>query len=153
MDKKLTFELLWWAITILVVLLILLPIYNSIGTDYHFYIENIVSIVVFITLARWMFLLRHVFFGWNKKVKLVLIFLMIPLFFICYDNMIDFRSFLDEENIMAMMQSLPTAEQPKMAKYIQYQYIFFGTAAIMTVIMLPFRMVMSIWTQINKGTV
>jgi len=153
MNKKLTFEILWWVITAVIVALVLLPIYSSISSDYHFYIENVASVVIFVTLSRWMFLLRHTFFGWNKKVKLALIFLMIPLFFICYDNMIDFRSFLDEENVMAMVQSLPTPEQPKMAKYIQYQYIFFGTGAIMTVIMLPFRMVLSIWRQINKGSV
>ena len=153
MNKKLTFELLWWVITGIIVVLVLLPIYTSIGSDYNFYIENIVSVVIFVTLSRWIFLLRHTFFGWNKKVKLALIFLMIPIFFICYDNMIDFRSFLDEENVMAMVKSLPTPEQPKMAKYIQYQYIFFGTGAIMTVFMVPFRMVLSIWRQINKGTV
>jgi len=153
MKSKWTLELISWGITLVLLVLILLPIYTSIGGDYLFYIENIVSIVIFTTFTRWIFLLRHTFFGWDKKVKTILIFLMIPLFFICYDNIIDFQAYIDENDIMSMLSSLSTAEMPKMAKYIQYQYIFFGVGAIICVVIMPFRMILSIWRQINRGTV
>lgn len=153
MKSKVILEIVWWVSTIVLAFLIILPIYTAVGDDFLFYIENVVAIVVFATLTRWLFVLRHTFFGWNIKVKVVILFLMIPLFFICYDNLIDFQSYIDEEDIMNMVKSLPTLEQPKMAKYIKYEYVFFGVAALMTILMTPFRMVISVWRQLNKGTV
>jgi len=153
MNNKLTLEIVWWVSTFVLALLVILPIYTSVGLDFMFYIENILSIVVFVTLARWLFLLRHTFFGWNKKVKVVILFLMIPLFFICYDNLIDFQAYIDEQDIMTIVKSLPNEDQLSMAKYIRYEYVFFGVAALMTIIMTPFRIVISVWRQINKGTV
>lgn len=153
MNNKVTFELLWWVATVVIAALVILPIYLSAGSGYLFYIENVVSIIVFITLSRWIFLLRHTFFGWNKRVKAALVFLMIPLFFICYDNLIDFQAYIDEQDINFMLTEVPTADVPGLARYIRYEYIFFGTAAVITVFMIPFRMVMSIWRQINRGTV
>ena len=153
MNNKLTLELVWWLITLVVSVLVILPIYLSIGGDYLFYIENVVSVIVLITLARWILTLRHNFFSHNKKVKLVLIFAMIPLFFICYDNLIDFQAFADEYDLNTMLGKLDSNGQVSMAKYIKYEYIFFGTGAIMCTVFIPFRMVISLWRQINKGTV
>lgn len=153
MNNKWSLELIGWGITLVVVLLILLPIYQSTGGDFLFYIENIASIVIFMTLARWIFLLRHTFFGWNKRIKAALIFLMIPLFFICYDNLIDFQAYVDEIGINTMLGSMGAEEQKSMARYIKFEYVFFGTAAIICVLFMPIRMIISLWRQVNKAKV
>ncbi len=153
MNKKWSLEIVWWIITLIVVVLVLLPIYTTSGEEYLFYSKNIISIVVFITLSRWLFLLRHTLFGWSRKVKFALIFMMIPLFFLCYSNLFDFQYYIDEYDIMSMLKSVPTKEKPAIARYIKYEYIFFGTGALITIFMIPFRMIMSLWTQTNRGTV
>lgn len=153
MNNKLSLEIIWWITTLIVTAIIILPIYLAIGTDYLFYIENIVAIVIFITLSRWILMLRHTLFGWNKKIKVFILFAMIPLFFICYDNLVDFQSFIDEQDIYSMLNILSTAEKPKLAKYIRYEYLFFGTGAMICIVIIPFRMVISIWKQVNKGVI
>ncbi|MBK8632080.1 MAG: hypothetical protein IPN72_00345 [Saprospiraceae bacterium] len=41
-------------------------------------------------------------------------------------------------------------EASAMAKYARYQYLFFGTGAIMVLVLLPLRMIRSIWRVTNK---
>jgi len=153
MQSKLLLELVWWLITLVLAVLVILPIYLTIRGDYLFYIENVLSIVLLITLSRWILLTRHTFLANKNKINLIILFAMIPLFFICYDNIVDFLAYIDEENISSMLTKLSPDRQVQMGKYIKYEYMFFSVAAMMCVVFIPFRMTLSIWRNINKGTV
>jgi hypothetical protein len=54
--------------------------------------------------------------------------------------------------VISLLGHLHVDDQYALAKYIRYQKIFFGTGAIITLIMLPIRMIISLWRRKNRGT-
>jgi hypothetical protein len=151
-QSKLILELIWWAVTIVITTLIMLPIYNALGSEYPYYFPNIIFIVIFITLTRYIFLVKYTFFADVPLIKIVFIFLPIPIFFFCIDALYDFQRFLDEEGVISLLGHLHVDDQYALAKYVRYQKIFFGTGAIITLAMLPIRMIISLWRRKNRGT-
>ena len=146
-------EALWWVITAVIVALLMAPIFTNLGMHYPFYAANIAFIVIFITFTRYIFLLRYTFFSHITWIKAVLVFLPIPIFFYFMDSLYDFQRFLDEEGLISLMGSLALDSQYSLAKYIRYQKLFFGTGAMITIVMLPIRMIVSVWRVRNRGTV
>jgi len=136
----------------LAIAILMLPIYTALGTSYPYYVPNIIFIVIFITFTRYIFLVKYTFFADIAWVKIVLIFLPIPIFFYCIDALYDFQRFLDEEGVISILEGLHVDDQYTLSKYIRYQKILFGTGAIITLIMLPIRMIISLWRRKNRGT-
>ncbi len=154
LNLKIRLEIIWWIITALVVVGILYPIVSSVD-NYQFLIENIVFIVVLITLTRYIFLLKHTFLAKINWLKLVLIFLCIPLLAYLFQSVNNFQTFLDNlldtdwENAFG---SGSHDQQNKMHSYIRAEMLLFGVGAIIVSFLFPIRMVISIWRQINRGT-
>ena len=146
-------ELVWWVLTLIVVLGVLFPIYNKVGANYPFYFSNILFIIVFITFTRLIFLLKHSFLANWEKIKISII-LFSPIFIFFLVNELNyFQTFLDEkgvENFLAQM-SIPTRES--MRKYLIAEMLFFGVGSLLAAIVLPFRLILSIWRLRNRGTV
>lgn len=151
--ELLKIEGIWWLITAVIVLLLMTPIYTGLGMKYPFYTSNIAFIVIFITFTRYMFLLRFTFFSHIIWIKAILIFLPIPIFIYFIDSLYNFQRFLDEDRLNSIMKGLHVNQQYSLAKYIRYEMLFFGTGAMVTVIMMPIRMIVSIWRVRNRGTV
>jgi len=122
-------ELLWWVFTAVVLGGVLFPIFQKIN-HYPFLFQNVVFIVLFITLARWIFLLKHTFFA--RK---------------------DFQTYMDEEGIESILPSLTLEEQASLGSYIRTEMVFFGVGAAVSALIFPFRMVISVWRTRNRGTV
>jgi len=153
MNKKIVLEIIWWLATAVILMLILLPIYTEVGAKYDFYASNIFFIVLFVTFTRWIFLTKHTFFADNKTLKLIFIFLPIPLFFYAMDSLYDFQDYMDQDNYIQMLNHLTPDAAMDMFKYIKYQYLFFGTGSIFVIFLMPIRMIVSIWRKMNRGTV
>lgn len=153
MQNKAVLELVWWVATIVILILVLLPVFNYIGMRYPFYTPNIFFIVLFITFTRYIFLLKHTFIAKRRALKLILIFLPIPLFFYSIDALFNFQDFVDRGEHIKMLSNLNPDTAIDISKYIKYQFIFFGTGAILVIFLLPIRMIISIWKTMNKGTV
>jgi hypothetical protein len=153
MNNKIALELVWWVATLVVVVLFLLPVLNYVGDKYAFYKPNIYFIVLFLTFTRYIFLLKHTFLAKAKWLKLILIFLPIPLFLYSIDALFNFQDYVDRGAHIDMMSHLAPDTAMELAKYIKYQFIFFGTGTILVLFLLPIRMIISIWRGINKGTV
>jgi len=153
MKNKLVIELVSIVITIVLLVLFLMPIYDKIGNQYPFYIENALFIIVFFTLLRYLFLLKYHWLANTFWVKAVLVFLSVPILLYLIDNVYDFQTFSDEVGIYTIMDNLETAEQKPLASYIRNEMIFFWTGAFICSLALPFRMVISLWRMKNRGTV
>ena len=153
MQNKIVLEFVWWIATAVIVILVLLPVINYVGSNYPFYTANIFFIVLFITFTRYMFLLKHTFISNRRVLKLVLIFLPIPLFFYAIDALFNFQNFIDQGEHIKMLSHLNPDTAIDISKYIKYQFIFFGTGAILVLFLFPIRMIISIWRSMNKGTV
>ncbi len=153
MNSKLSFTLIAWLITALLVLLIMLPIYSQIGLDFPFYFENIIFIIIFATFTRWIFMMKFHWFSHNTKVKAVLVFAVIPLILLVVDSLWDFQRFMDEDGIYSIMDALPASRQSGLAQYIKTEMTLFWAGAFISSILLPLRMIASIWTQRHRGRV
>lgn len=152
MNKKLTLELLWWAITGVIVILVLFPVYSEVEA-YPFWIPNIVFIVAFITLTRYIFLLSFTFVARRQVLKIALAFLSLPLLFYLIEQLNYFQTFLDEEGPRAILGWHPTGQQEELIAYVRSEMLLFGVASVVSAIIFPFRMIISVWRYRNRGTI
>jgi len=69
------------------------------------------------------------------------------------DNVYDFQAYVDEEGLYSLLEKFPVEKQKSLGSYMKTQMIFFWTAAVISAILLPIRMIVSLWRQRNRGTV
>jgi len=150
--QKINFEVLWWVITAVIATLILLPIYLNIGEAYPFYRDNILIIVIAITWTRYIFFMKYHWLTLSNYIKAFFMVLSIPTFLFIIGTFYDFQSFYDDGLFDDVLSVLPYKNQANMLLYIRTEMIFFLAFAFICNFMLPFRMLMSIWRKINKGT-
>ncbi|MCP3929806.1 MAG: hypothetical protein GY705_11970 [Bacteroidetes bacterium] len=149
--KKIILELLWWAFTAILVFGVLFPI-KQLQLSFLFYSENIISIVMLVTLSRYIFLLKHTFLAYKKLLKVALVFFCIPLLFYLIQNISTFQVFLEDEGLYDMLGELTLTDRNRMAKYIRTEYLFFGVGAVICTFLFPIRMIVSVWRQQNRGS-
>lgn len=152
MKQKHFLELIWWAITILITVAVLFPIYSSLPS-YPFGWINIIYIITFITVSRYIFLLQHTFLAHKEYPKVILVFLCIPAVFLLVQELNLFQTYIDQEGVDALVGSLPYAKRESMLAYIRNQMFFFGMGSIVSCVLFPFRLILSIWRGRNRGTV
>ncbi len=145
-------ELLWWVFTGLVLMIILFPIWES-APAYPFFFSNALMIIMFITFTRYIFLLPVTFIARLKWIKVFIIAVAVLFFFVSATALSDFRNFLDEKGLQTLVSHLTVQEQSSMISYMKNEMIFFGVGSIIAGIVLPFRMIKSLWRMRNKGTV
>jgi hypothetical protein len=152
MKQKHYLELTWWMITLLVTVAVLFPIYSSLPT-YLFGWINIIYIVTFITVSRYIFLLQHTFLARIEYLKVILIFLCIPAIFLLSQELNIFQTYVDQEGVDALVGDLPFDQRDAMISYIRNEMFFFGIGSIVSCVLLPMRLILSIWRVRNRGTV
>jgi hypothetical protein len=148
-SKMLQLELMWWIMTSLVALLVLLPIALKLP-DYPFWTINILFIATFITTTRYIFLLASTFLARRLWWKLAIIFLFIPFVFYLIQELNGFQTYLDEEGVEAVVGALPFQDQQAMYHYVRNEMLLFGTGAIVGSIVFPFRLIIAIWRVRNR---
>jgi hypothetical protein len=148
MKLKLTIELVWWCITALLVVALLYPIFTKVK-DYPYYFINTLYIVTFITLGRYIFLLKYTFLSHVQYVKAAFIFACIPLIFYLIDGISGFTHTLDSYGYEPIVRGVPFEQEAAMGSYIKTEYLLFAIGAVITTFIFPFRMILSIWRQIN----
>ena len=144
-------EILFWVLAVVVSILVMRPIHDYYGDQFKYYESNYAFIVLFITYTRYLFLLRFTPFSHNLWVKLVLTFLSIPLMLWLVDDTYDFRRMLDEVGLEPFVMSKNLDTRLSLARYAKYEYLFFSTSAIITIVLMPFRMIVSIWRVRNRN--
>ena len=141
-------EIVWWLVTLIVIVLVIYPIRQEIY-GFPFEKSNIYFIIGCITGLRWLLLLPSTPFAKNLWVKLVLIFFCIWLLLFSYNRFGMFQIFLDEKGIISLTNHLSESRQMAMSKYISSEYVFFAVGTMVACIILPFRLVVSIWRTYN----
>ena len=145
-------EILWWVFTAIVVVAVMFPIINNVD-DYPFLIPNIIFIIVFITFARYFFLLKHTFLARRQTLKILIFFLCIPLVFYLVQEINAVRGYLDENGIDDLVKNLQYEDHWSFTSYIKTQMNFFGAASVIVAVLLPLRSLLSVWRNRNRGTV
>ncbi len=146
-------ELLWWVITALVILAFMyLPYHHGNGFS-ALGVVNIIFILIFITLTRYIFLLKYTFLGYSLWAKVLVIFLCIPLLIYLYSEFQFVQVFINDGSLESVFGHMQVKEQYAMMNYIESEIIFFGVGSIIATVLMPFRMIISIWRTRNRGTV
>lgn len=149
---KLIVELIWWFLTLILILLVLFPIWMN-APRFPFYFENSILIAAFVTFTRYIFLLPITLIARQKWIKVFVILFSAILFFVMTTALSDFHNFLDEEGLQTLVNTLNVNAQTRLINYMKGEMIFFGVGAIIAGIILPFRMIISLWRIRNRGTV
>jgi len=68
-----------------------------------------------------------------------------------YTAMNDFIDYYQSFGIYKSLEKLDLDKQYFLGDYIQNQYLFFGVAALVSSIIIPFRMLISVFRVYNKG--
>lgn len=145
---RLRIELVWWLITLLIAALILLPILLNIP-DYQFLWTNLAFIIIFVTLARYIFQLRYSFLAPLRNFKVAVIFACLFIAFILVQEINLFQTFLDENGVEPIVGTLARDQQAPMMSYIRSEMLLFGVGAVISCIILQLRLVLSIWRRWN----
>ncbi len=143
-------ELVWWLFTALVLSLVLYPVYTRVP-NYPLYWMNGLYIVTAITLTRYIFLLPYTFLAPRQLLKVAIVLVIIPFIFYLIEGIHNFNEFIDYGDLHALMLPLPANEQEGMVSYVRNEMLWFGMAAVISAIIFPFRLVMSVWSLRNKG--
>ncbi len=150
--QKIKVELIWWIATLILVVLVLIPIRIN-APSYPFFFQNGVFIVAFVTISRYIFHLRLSLIARMKWIKVILILGSAALFFFMTMFLGDFNNFLEERGLQTLVTHLHVDQQTRTMNYIKSEMIFFGVGAIIAGLILPFRMIISLWRVKNRGTV
>lgn len=145
-------ELVWWLFTAVIVIAVLFPIIKDVD-DYPFLFTNIIFITVFITFARYIFLLKHTFLANRQTLKVIIFFLCLPLFAYLVNELTSVRTFLDEQGIDTLVNNLAYENHWGFANYVKTEMYFFGAASLVVTALLPLRLLLSVWRNRNRGTV
>jgi len=145
-------EIIWWSVTAVVVFGVLLPI-KSYWSIYPFLWSNIIFIIVLLTLARYIFLLPYTFLAHRQRLKVVLFFLCIPLVFLLTQELNRFQLFLDYNGTGALLGQPTLLENKGLTAYIYNEMLLFGVGSIISGVVFPLRLLLSVWRKRNRGTV
>lgn len=154
MDKRaslvLQLELVWWAITAIVVVAVLYPIHKAMYV-WPYQQWNIIFIVVLITLSRYIFLIEHTFIAQRQVLKIALLLLMFPLTFSLIGGLNGFMTYIEEHTWDSLTGHLPDEDRLSMESYIWREMLFFGAGSVIAAPLFAVRLMRSIWMTRNHG--
>lgn len=145
-------EFIWWTVTILLAVCILLPL-RAYWNTYPFLWSNIIFILAFITITRYIFLLPYTFLAHRQGLKVFLFFLCIPMVFLLIQELNHFQLFLDYNGIEALLGRPRQKLDDSLINYTYSEMLLFGVGSVISGIIFPFRLLLSVWRKRNKGTV
>jgi hypothetical protein len=149
----LNLELLFWLVTVIITLGVLYPVFSNFD-GFPFLWRNILVIVIFITYTRYTFLWQHTLLPKSNIFRAIILVATIPLMFRVIENMNGFQLYLDNEGYDAFMETLKKEisqeRQVNLLNYIRSEFVFFSIGAVVSMIALPIRIIMSFWRTRNN---
>jgi hypothetical protein len=142
-------ELVWWAITAVVVFAVMWPIWNA-GIQWPFQTWNIVAIVALITGSRLIFQLKYNFIFKKQILKAAIMIAMIPVAFATISYLNSFMVFIEEQTWDVLTGALPLKKKTALESYIWNEMLFFSVGTLIVIPVLAGRLMMSIWKQHNN---
>ncbi|MGE5356861.1 MAG: hypothetical protein ACM3PT_11550 [Deltaproteobacteria bacterium] len=150
-ENKLIFALLWFLLTGILPVLVLWPIYSN-EIKFSFYFHNILIISAPVLFLRYIFFIRFTYIEMKIIPKLLLIPAGIILAIYSYYILNEFIDFYNNNGIYYSLERFTLEKQQFLGNYLFRQFIFFSAFTIITSLIIPARMVISIWRVYNKGT-
>jgi hypothetical protein len=152
-NLKLQLEIIFCLVTAIITFMVIYPILNNF-VKFGFLYSNIIFVVVFVTYTRLIFLLKYSLIANVQWMKFVLIFISIPLIFKLIEWVFNFQIFIQSEGLDSykayFKTGIPDSTRETLLNYMKREFLFFGVAATISAIILPFRLLISFWRVYNK---
>lgn len=145
-----TYELLWWAFTLVLAALIITPLYTQVP-EFPFFLPNVIYILVAITITRYMFFLEISWLRDKLFLQCAISLALIPLIFYMGQYFNAFIIFFDEEGPDVLTKNIAPKWQDIMDTYMHTEYRFFGVWAIVAGLIMPFRLLYNAWVRYRAG--
>lgn len=146
-------ELIWWILAAALAFVIVRPSYVHFY-DFPFLWANVLLVVLFVIYVRYLFFLKHTFIANSMAAKITFIVASIPLFIYLISQVHAFQVYLDNDGLdklYAIMKGEPSQDRlHAIVKYIRNEFLLFGMGSIILIVLVPFRMLVSIWRQYNN---
>ena len=152
LTNKVTFELAWWLVTAIICYIIYYTNASSFA-PYPFLKVNMIFIVTFITVTRYVFLLRHTPIASSRNLMIAMIFVSVPLFLYILNEYRAFKMFWDDGKLLSFLVSDDFDAKMKAANFFRKQMMFFSIGSMLAIFIFPFTLVKAIWRKHNKGYV
>lgn len=149
-QKIILLEILWVITALIIAAIFIFPIYYY-APNYSFLAANAVCIFVFVTYTRLMFFVNTSFLTWHTGIKLGLILVAVPIIFKLIEALNNFTTYLDYNGSDAFFGYLPDSLHMKLDLYMRNEYVFFNVAAILSSVIFPIFLIVSIWRKRNQG--
>ena len=146
------FELLFLLLAAVLSFVLVFPIIQS-NVDFPFLAKNIFLAMTAVLLFKHIFLLKFTWLNRFQKLKIAIIPFSIPFILVMVRMLNGFTTFADEMPLADMMQDVPYERQLFLARYIKIEYVAVAVMAISAGIILPFRLLISIWREVNRKDV
>jgi len=125
-----------------------MPIYMY-EINFPFTFQNGVLIFCAILLFKHVFFLKYTWLNHFQKIKIALIPLSIPII-VSFMRMLNaFTTYTDEQPLADMMGHMSFEDQKGMVRYIKIEYVIVAVMAIAAAIIMPFRMLVSVWREVK----
>ena len=139
-------ELIWWAITGLLIYALLYPITSKIS--YTYWLINSVFMFVALTYFRWCVTFRSLVFLHSNAVRFTIFTLNIILFFYLMQSQMEFIAKLDDfytEDFGFPKVMIDDVAKRALFEYLNYALILFGTTSLLMITAFQFRIIISYW--------
>ncbi|HMG14322.1 MAG TPA: hypothetical protein VK590_02675 [Saprospiraceae bacterium] len=146
---KVKLELYWILATVVLIVGVMYPIYRNID-NYPFFWINVVFIAVFMSFIRYILFLKYTLIAHKLWAKLIILAISFPIIIFLVASFNSFRNYIDEQGIQSFFEKLSAQDNEHISSYIKNETIFFSVGSILVSVALPFRMLISVWRQINK---
>jgi len=151
-SKKWTIEVIWWLVTAVITILVILPILNA-GIDYPWLWYNVAYIVGAVTMVRYIFTLHHHPLARSKVFKTAMILLIPLIFFPTLEGIHDFLEYCDQEGLQTIMPHLEQSQQQWYMSYIRTEYVLFAVTCFIGVFAMIIKNIRSLWRQSKYDTI
>ena len=86
-------------------------------------------------------------------VKVAIILLSVPIIAYLIGGINFFQTYIDENGMDSFLSSNSVLSEEQIGSFIRNELILFGVGSVIAAIVLPFRLVISLWRWKNRGTV
>jgi hypothetical protein len=143
------YEFIWWAFTLVLAGLVLLPISQL--SDFPFFVSNSIFVVVAITLTRYLFFLDISWLRDHLVVQATFSILLLPLVFWMVQSLNGFITFFDEQGPDVLVKHLDKDLGEILNSYLKTEYRFFGIWAVIASLIMPLRLLYNVWKRYGAG--
>ncbi len=142
------FEAISWVVGALIVLLVLMPVWRY-HLRYPILFENILGIFVGVQIMRLIFLHRYVPYMQGVRAKTAVLLFGLILLVIMLRFFSGISMFVKDVGFFSLFTHIDPQKTEPLSQYMQSQLVFFYTAALLGLIVLPVVLLKAIWKEYN----